>query len=66
MVLGRYQRQRIGHNLGMMWLMEGFKHLFAEEALPVRWLRNLGMTSMDKLPLIKNQLARRAMGLDGF
>jgi 2-polyprenylphenol 6-hydroxylase len=65
-VLGRYQRQRIGHNLGMMWLMEGFKHLFAEEALPVRWLRNLGMTSMDKLPLIKNQLARRAMGLDGF
>jgi len=63
-VLKRYQRKRIGHNLGMMWLMEGFKHLFAEQDLSVRWLRNLGMRSMDNLPLLKNQIARRAMGLD--
>ena len=63
-VLQRYQRRRIGHNLGMMWLMEGFKHLFAEQALPVRWLRNSGMTAIDNLPAIKNLLARRAMGMD--
>ncbi len=63
-VLKRYQRKRIGHNLGMMWLMEGFKHLFAEQALPVRWLRNLGMSGVDNLSVVKNQLARRAMGLD--
>lgn len=63
-VLQRYQRKRIGHNLGMMWLMEGFKHLFAEQALPVRWLRNVGMTSVDNLSSVKNHLARRAMGLD--
>ena len=63
-VLQRYQRKRIGHNLGMMWLMEGFKHLFAEQALPVRWLRNIGMTSVDNISVVKNQLARRAMGLD--
>ena len=63
-VLGRYQRKRIGHNLGMMWLMEGFKHLFAEQALPVRWLRNMGMSGLDNISVIKNRLARRAMGLD--
>ncbi|MBT4256542.1 MAG: UbiH/UbiF/VisC/COQ6 family ubiquinone biosynthesis hydroxylase [Gammaproteobacteria bacterium] len=63
-ILQRYQRRRIGNNLAMMWLMEGFKHLFAEEALPVRWLRNIGMSGIDKLPLIKNQIARRAMGVD--
>jgi len=62
--LRRYQRRRKGHNLGMMWLMEGFKHLFAEQSLPVLWLRNMGMTGVDSLPLIKQQLARRAMGLD--
>ena len=63
-VLSRYQRKRIGQNLGMMWMMEGFKHLFAEQALPVRWLRNIGMTSVDNLSVVKNHLARRAMGLD--
>jgi 2-octaprenylphenol hydroxylase len=63
-VLLRYQRARKGHNLGMMWLMEGFKHLFAQEALPIRWLRNAGLRSVDKAGFIKNQLARRAMGLD--
>lgn len=63
-VLNRYQRQRRGHNLGMMWLMEAFKHLFAEKALPVRWLRNVGLKSVDNLTLVKNALTRRAMGLD--
>jgi 2-octaprenylphenol hydroxylase len=63
-VLRRYQRKRIGHNLSMMWLMEGFKLLFAEQPLPIRWLRNIGMSGADNLALVKNQLARRAMGLD--
>ena len=63
-VLKRYQRKRIGQNLGTMWMMEGFKHLFAEQGLPVRWLRNIGMTGVDNLSVVKNPLARRAMGLD--
>jgi 2-polyprenylphenol 6-hydroxylase len=63
-VLHRYQRQRIGHNLGMMWLMEGFKHLFAQQNLTARWLRNIGMNSVNNVSILKNQLARRAMGLD--
>lgn len=64
LLLQRYQRQRRGHNLGMMWLMEGFKHLFAEETLPLRWLRNSGMKNINNLKVVKNQLAKRAMGLD--
>ena len=63
-VLNRYQRKRIGHNLGMMCLMEGFKYLFAEQALPARWLRNIGMNGVDSVSVVKNHLARRAMGLD--
>ena len=63
-LLKRYQRARSGHNLSMMWLMEGFKHLFAGQALSVRWLRNLGLHSVDSMPVVKNQLARKAMGLD--
>lgn len=63
-VLGRYERKRRGHNLTTMWAMEGFKRLFAEEALPVRWLRNVGLRSVNSLPLLKNQIARKAMGLD--
>lgn len=63
-MLRRYQRARIGHNLGMMWVMEGFKYLFAQDALPIRWLRNVGLRSADRMSVVKNHLARRAMGLD--
>ncbi len=63
-VLRRYQRRRKTHNLSMMWLMEGFKYLFAEQPMPLRWLRNIGMSGTNKTPLIKQQLARHAMGLN--
>ncbi len=63
-VLQRYQRERKGHNLGMMWLMEGFKRLFADQPLPVRWLRNAGMSGLDSLPMLKNRIMRQAMGTD--
>ena len=62
--MDRYQRARKGHNLGMMVLMEGFKRVFAEDILSVRWLRNIGMSRIDELKPIKNYLARRAMGLN--
>ena len=61
-VLARYQRQRQLHNLGMMAVMEGFTRLYAEQPLPVRWLRNSGMKAVDRLPLLKQQLMREALG----
>ncbi|MCY4356611.1 MAG: UbiH/UbiF/VisC/COQ6 family ubiquinone biosynthesis hydroxylase [Gammaproteobacteria bacterium] len=63
-LLSRYQRKRRGHNLGMMWLMEGFKHLFAAQPLPLQWLRNTGLNAVNNVDLVKHQLARHAIGLD--
>jgi 2-octaprenylphenol hydroxylase len=63
-VLRRYQRQRIGHNLGMMWAMEGFKRLYADQVLPLRWLRNAGMAGLDRSLLLKSRVMRAAMGVD--
>jgi 2-octaprenylphenol hydroxylase len=64
-VLRRFQRRRMGHNLSMMSVMEGFKQLFSESAPPVRFLRNLGMSVLNQHPLIKRPIITRAMGLEG-
>ena len=63
-VLRRYQRARIGHNLGMMGAMEGFKSLFGNQFPWSTWLRNFGLSRVDRLSFFKKMLARRAMGLD--
>lgn len=64
-VLKRYQRRRRGDNALMMSTMRGFKLLFGETALPVRWLRNTGMSCLNDLGLLKNRVAANAMGLSG-
>lgn len=63
-VLQRYQRRRKGENLLMMAAMDGFKRLFEQPALPLRWLRNVGMRGLDGLLPIKREIMRHAMGLD--
>ncbi len=62
-VLRRYQRRRKGENLLMMGAMDGFKFLFEQKALPLRWLRNVGMTGVSRAGPIKAEFMRRAMGL---
>ncbi len=62
-VLRRYQRQRKGENLLMMAAMEGFKHLFEQPSLPLRWLRNAGMRGVGGIPPLKQRLMRHAMGI---
>ena len=62
LVLSRYQRQRKPHNLSMMLMMEGFKRLYADQPLAVRWLRNTGMNAVNRWPLLKHRLIREAMG----
>lgn len=61
--LKRYQRRRKPDNLAMMATMEGFKRLFEREELPVRLLRNIGMSGLNRLTPLKNSLVRQAMGL---
>ena len=62
-ILQRYQRRRKGANLAMMGVMEGFKQLFAADGLPLRWLRNTGMSRLNKFQLLKNKIAKEAMGI---
>ncbi len=62
-VLRRYQRRRKGDNLLMMAAMDGFKRLFEQEALPVRWLRNVGMRRVGQIAPLKQRLIRHAMGV---
>jgi len=62
-LLKRYQRQRKGENLLMMAAMDGFKRLFEQDALPLRWLRNTGLKGVNRLQPVKQQLMRHAMGL---
>lgn len=61
-VLARYQRRRKASNLAMMATMEGFKRLFAQPALPVRWARNAGMRWLDRAAPVKQRIMRQAMG----
>lgn len=62
-VLRRYQRRRKADNLAMMAAMDGFKRLFAQDALPVRWLRNQGLRSVNAISPLKRRLIRQAMGV---
>ena len=62
-LLRRYQRRRKGENLLMMAAMDGFKALFEQDALPLRWLRNAGMRGVSQIGPLKQQLIRRAMGV---
>ena len=62
-VLQRFQRRRKSENLMMMTAMDGFKRLFGQRQLPVRWLRNTGMRLVDKSGPLKIQLMRHAMGI---
>ena len=62
-VLRRYQRRRKADNLAMMAAMDGFKRLFGEQALPLRWLRNQGLRSVNAMRPLKRSFIRRAMGV---
>lgn len=65
LALRRFERRRKLHNVVMQKSFAGFKSLFAATALPVRWVRNTGMTLLDGLAPLKVLVARQAMGLDG-
>ena len=64
-VLSRYERRRMPHNLAMMAAMEGFERLFQADPLPLRWLRNAGLSWVDELPEAKALFVRQALGLSG-
>lgn len=64
-VLGRFERNRMPHNLGMMVAMESFERVFQADSLSVRWLRNAGLKIINQLPEAKALFIRRALGIEG-
>jgi 2-octaprenylphenol hydroxylase len=63
--LRRYERARKGGNMSMLAAMDAFKRTFSNEILPLRLLRNLGLSLADHSGPLKQLLVRRAMGLSG-
>lgn len=61
-ILKRYQRERKGENLKMMAMMEGFKRLFASVNPIVSTSRNIGMSSINRIPALKNAIVKQALG----
>jgi 2-octaprenylphenol hydroxylase len=59
--LRRYQRKRKPHNLAMITIINGLKMLFEEKSLPIRALRNDGMTALNRIGFIKNKIVRESM-----
>lgn len=63
--LAKYEKARRHQNLLMMQTMDAFYHVFSNDNLPLKLLRNLGLGVADKLPFAKPHITRFAMGLEG-
>ena len=61
--LREFERQRAGDILAMRFVTEGLQRLFGARSEPLVQARNLGLNLTDRLPVVKNLLARRAMGI---
>jgi ubiquinone biosynthesis UbiH/UbiF/VisC/COQ6 family hydroxylase len=62
-VLQRYARARKEDVMLMQFATDGLSRLFGSPLTPIKSIRNLGLNLVNKLPLIKKQLMRQAMGL---
>lgn len=58
-----FERERKTENLIMQNAMSGFKHLFANQSMPVTLVRNLAMSTLDKIPMAKEMIIKKAMGI---
>lgn len=62
-LLRRYERTRRAEVLSMSLATDGLQQLFAHSTGPLPALRNWGMRSFDRAPVVKQWIARQAMGL---
>nr|CCA23565.1 ubiquinone biosynthesis monooxygenase putative [Albugo laibachii Nc14] len=61
--LQEYERKRKQANVMMALVMDGFKRLFGPSPDVVALARNVGMTSLNAVEPLKNQVIKYAMGL---
>ena len=62
-LLRKYERARKADNLPMLFAVDSFQRLFGSDLQLIQWLRNSGMSILDKVPPLKNTLLQQAMGL---
>ncbi len=63
--LRRYERARKSDNWGMALSMDAFHRLFTPGHLPLRLLRNLGLSQFDRHPEAKRRAIQAALGWRG-
>ena len=64
-ILARYERWRRFDSLALVSVTDGLNRLFANDILPVRISRELGLRAVDRLPPLKRLFMRHAAGLLG-
>jgi 2-polyprenyl-6-methoxyphenol hydroxylase-like FAD-dependent oxidoreductase len=60
-LLTRYARRRTEPVLAMQAVIDGLARLFGAPAPWLRFLRNAGLSAVDRLPVIKRVLAQPAL-----
>ena len=60
-LLRRYVRQRAAPTSAMLRITDGLQRLFAEDAAPIRELRNNGLALVNRMSPLKRWLAARAL-----
>ena len=61
-VLSRYEKRRMVASLSMMAAMEGFRWLYDQQDPAVTWIRNTGMTFVNRSVTLKKLIMRYASG----
>jgi 2-octaprenyl-6-methoxyphenol hydroxylase len=64
-VLARYERWRRFDSLALIAITDGLNRLFANDLLPLRLARELGLGMVDRITPLKGFFMRHAMGLLG-
>jgi 2-polyprenyl-6-methoxyphenol hydroxylase-like FAD-dependent oxidoreductase len=60
--LARYARHRAEQVMLMQLTTDGLQRLFDTPIAPVKFLRNMGLSAVDKLPFLKRKLMAHALG----
>jgi 2-octaprenyl-6-methoxyphenol hydroxylase len=64
-VLQRYERWRRFDSLALIAITDGLNRLFANNLLPLRLIRELGLGMVDRITPLKGFFMRHAMGVLG-
>jgi ubiquinone biosynthesis UbiH/UbiF/VisC/COQ6 family hydroxylase len=62
-LLRRYERGRREQHFALQCATDGLQRLFSSQSKTLRQVRNRGLELADALPVVKNLLARRALGI---